>query len=62
MSKIVLGLTAGGGQLKSPEADIVKGFVVEDHALICVFNELVYGESGVIGLNYSVGNFRGRKD
>ena len=32
---------SGGGELEGSEADIVEGFVVNDHALISVFNELM---------------------
>jgi len=33
---------SGGGELEGSEADIVEGFVVNDHALIGVFNELMH--------------------
>jgi hypothetical protein len=32
---------SGGGELEGSEADIVEGFVVNDHALISVLNELM---------------------
>ena len=48
MIKITIG---GGGELKGSEADIIEGFVVNDHALIGVFNQLMDREGGVVGLN-----------
>ena len=32
---------SGGGELEGSEADVVKSFVVDDHALISVFNQLM---------------------
>lgn len=29
------------GQLQSPETDVVKCFVIDDHALVCVLDQLV---------------------
>ena len=58
MVKITVG---GGGELEGSEADIVKGFVINAHDLISVFNELMDGEGGVVGLNDSVGHL-GRWD
>ena len=43
-----------GGKLQSSEADIVKGLVVNDHALVSVFDQLMDREGGVIWLNDSV--------
>jgi hypothetical protein len=38
----VVKITVGwGGELKSSEADVIKGFVVDAHNLISVFNELM---------------------
>ena len=45
---------SGGGELEGSEADIVEGFVVNDHALVSVFDQLMDGKSGVVGLNDSV--------
>merc|ERR1711896_36585 len=59
MVKITIG---GGGELKSSEADIVEGFVIDDHALIGVLNELMDGESGVVGLDNGVGDLGGGED
>ena len=38
MVKISVG---GSGEFEGSEADIIEGFVVNDHALISVFNELM---------------------
>ena len=56
MVKISVG---GGGQLEGSEADIVEGFVVDDHALVSVFDQLMDREGGVVGLNDSVGHLGG---
>ena len=56
MVKISVG---GGGELEGPEADIVEGLVVNDHALIGIFDELMHWEGGVVGLNDSVGDLGG---
>jgi hypothetical protein len=51
-----------GGEFKSSEADIIKGFVIKDHALISVFNKLVDGKSGVVRFNDGIRDLRGRND
>jgi len=51
MVKISVG---GGGELEGSEADIVEGFVVNDHALVGVFDQLMDREGGVVGLNDGV--------
>jgi hypothetical protein len=53
---------SGGGELKSSEADIVEGFVIDDHALIGVLNELMDGEGGVVWLNNGIGHLGGWED
>jgi hypothetical protein len=45
-----------GGQLQSSETDVVKGFVVNYHALISILNQLMDRKSSVVGLNNSVGD------
>jgi hypothetical protein len=50
------------GQLQGSEADIVQGFVINDHALIGVLDQLMDGEGGVVGFNDSVGHLRGWYD
>ena len=53
-------ITIGGrSELQSPEADIVEGLVVNDLDLIGVFDELMHGEGGVVGLDDGVGHFGG---
>ena len=59
MVKITVG---GGGELEGSEADIVKGLVVNAHDIIGVLNELMDGESGVVGLDNGVGDLGGRHD
>ena len=51
MVKVTVG---GSGELEGSEADIVEGFVVNNHALVCVLDQLMDGESGVVRLNDSV--------
>ena len=52
---------SGGGELEGSEADIVEGFVVNDHALVGVFDQLMDGEGSVVGFNNGVGHL-GRGD
>jgi len=59
MVKITIG---GGGELKGPEADIVEGLVINDHALIGVLDELMDREGGVVGLDNGVGHLGGGED
>merc|ERR1719272_246415 len=59
MVKITVG---GGGELEGPEADIVKGLVVNAHNLIGVLDELMHGEGGVVGLDDGVGDLGGWHD
>jgi len=33
-----------------PEADIVKSFVIDTIGLVCVFNQLMNGQSGIVWL------------
>mmetsp|Transcript_7109 Transcript_7109/g.44023 ORF Transcript_7109/g.44023 Transcript_7109/m.44023 type:complete len:343 (+) Transcript_7109:2103-3131(+) len=44
----------GGGQLEGAEADVIQGFVVQDHALVGVFHQLVDGQGGVVRLHHGV--------
>ena len=48
-----------GGEFESAEADVVECFVVDAESLICVLDKLVHGESGVVRLDDSVGDFWG---
>lgn len=47
MVKISIGW---GGELKSSEADIVEGFVIDTHDLISIFYELMDWEGGIVWL------------
>ena len=49
-------------ELERTEADVVERFVVENHALIRVFNELMHGERGVVRLDDGVGHLGRRHD
>ena len=53
---------SGGGQLEGSETDIVEGLVINDHALVGVFDQLMDGEGGVVGFHDSVGHLRGGHD
>jgi len=57
--KITIG---GGGELKGSEADIVKGFVIDDEDHIGVFDQLMDRQGGVVGFNDGVGHFGGGDD
>ena len=46
----------GSGQLKGSEADIIQGFIVNAEGLISIFDQLMNGEGGVVGLDNSVGH------
>lgn len=60
--EINIELTTWVCQLESSKADIIEGLIVKDHALIGIFNQLVDGESGIVGLNHCVRDLRGGKD
>ncbi|RDX93609.1 hypothetical protein CR513_24103, partial [Mucuna pruriens] len=49
-------------QLEGAEANVVQGFIIKHHALVCVFNKLVNGERSIVGFHNSVGNLGGRKN
>jgi hypothetical protein len=51
MVKISVG---GSSKLESSETDIVESFVVNDHALISILDQLMDRESGVIRFNDSI--------
>ena len=53
---------SGGGELEGSEADVVEGLVVNDHALVGVFDQLMDGQSGVVGLNDSIRHLGGGDD
>jgi hypothetical protein len=55
----VVQVTIGGGsQFKSSETDIIKGFVINDHTFIGVFNQLMDRQSSVVGFNDGIRHFR----
>jgi len=51
MVKITVGW---GGELEGSEADIVKGFVINDHNLIGVLDKLMDREGSVVWLNNGI--------
>ena len=53
MVQVIVG---GGGQLESAEADVIQRLVIDAEGLVGVLDELVDGESGVVGLNNGVRN------
>ena len=46
----------GSGELEGSEADVVECLVVDDHALVGVLDQLMHGQSGVVGLHNGVGH------
>lgn len=52
----------GGGELEGSEADVIEGFVVNDHALVGVLDQLMDGQGGVVGLNDGVRDLGGGDD
>jgi hypothetical protein len=59
MVKITVG---GGSELEGSEADIVKGFVVNAHNFISVFNKLMYGESAIVRFDDGIRDLGGGED
>jgi len=56
----VVQVTVGwGGELKSSEADIIEGFVINAHDLVGIFYELMDREGSIVWLNDSVGHLGG---
>lgn len=50
----------GVGELEGAHADVVESLVVDAEGLVRVFNELMDGKRGVVGLDDGVGNLGGR--
>jgi hypothetical protein len=50
---------SGGGELKSSEADVVQGLVIEGEALVGVLHKLMDGKGGVVRLHNGVRHLRG---
>lgn len=44
----------GSSQLQGPETNLIESFVINAESLIGIFDELVYGESGVVRLRNTV--------
>jgi len=59
MVKITIGW---GGKLKGSEADIIKGFVINAHNLIGVFDKLMDRKGSVVWLNNGIGDLWGWHD
>jgi hypothetical protein len=58
-NEVVKVAVGGSSELEGTEADVIEGFVVKAHALVSVFNELVHGEGGVVGLNDGIRDLGG---
>ena len=52
----------GGGELEGSEADVVEGFVVNDHNFVGRVDEEMDGESGVVRFDDGVGDLGGGED
>mmetsp|Transcript_12132 Transcript_12132/g.36829 ORF Transcript_12132/g.36829 Transcript_12132/m.36829 type:complete len:504 (-) Transcript_12132:8-1519(-) len=50
------------GHLQGLVADVVQRLVVNDHDLVCVLDELVHGQGGVVGLHHHVRDLWRRED
>ena len=50
---------SGGGELQGSEADVVEGFVVDDHTFVGVFDKLMDGQGSVVGFDDGVGHLGG---
>ena len=50
---------SGGGELEGSEADVIEGFVIDDHALIGVLDQLMDGKGGIVGLDDGVRDLGG---
>jgi len=44
----------GGGELQGAEADVIEGLIVNTVGLVCVLDELMDGEGGVVGFQNGV--------
>jgi len=53
---------SGSGQLEGSEADIIQSFIVNAEGFISIFDQLMNGEGGIVGLDNSVGHLGGRHD
>jgi len=48
-----------GGEFKGSETYIIKGFIIDDHNFISIFNKLMYWKSSIIWFNNGIGDFWG---
>ena len=51
MVKVTVGW---GGEFQGTETDVVESLIVDAVCLVCVLNQLMDWEGGVVGLNYCV--------
>ena len=61
-NKMVEISVGGCRQFQGSKADVVQGLVVDAVCLVCVLNQLVHGEGGVVGLDHGVGHLGGGHD
>ena len=57
--QVVQVTVGGGGQFEGSEADIVQGFVVDDHTFVGVFDQLMDRQGGVVRFHDSVRDLGG---
>ena len=52
-------VTVGGrGQLQSTEADVVQSLIVDTVGLVCVFNQLMYGQCCIVWFYHCIRNLQ----
>ena len=47
-----------GGEFQGSETDVIESLVVDAVCLVCVLNQLMDWEGGVVGLNHCVGDLK----
>jgi hypothetical protein len=52
---------SGGGEFEGSETDVIKSFIIDDHAFVRVLNELMNGKGSVVWFDDGVGDL-GRWD
>ena len=50
------------GEFQCSKANVIQGFIVNTIGLVCVFNELVNGQGGVVGLYYCIRYLKSEKE
>merc|ERR1719181_2031516 len=60
-NKVVQVTVCRGGELQGTEANVVQGFVIQNHDFIGVLDKLVHRRSGVVRLNHGVRHLGGRE-